>query len=82
MWGGEFVFCVSREFCRRCRVPTFPPPGIDKPHPAVTSAELAQLLPGIEVLEDWRGPEHLGEQSRRVLAFLDRNTPKETRKAA
>jgi pimeloyl-ACP methyl ester carboxylesterase len=82
MWDGEFVYSVSREFCRRCTVPTFLLPGNDKPHPAVTSAELAQLLPGIEVLEDWRGPEHLDEQLRRVLAFLDRHTPMEARKAA
>ena len=46
MWDGEFVFCVSREFCRRCTVPTFLLPGIDKPHPAVTSAELAQAAAG------------------------------------
>ena len=82
MWDGEFVFCVSREFCRRCTVPTFLLPGIDKAHPAVTSAELAKLLPGIEVLTDWRGPEHLDEQLRRVLAFLDRHTPKEARAKA
>jgi hypothetical protein len=82
MWDHEFVFCVSREFCRRCTVPTFLLPGIDKPHPAVTSAELAQLLPGIEVLKDWRGPEHLNDQLRRVLAFLERHTPNETRARA
>jgi predicted DNA-binding transcriptional regulator YafY len=48
----------------------------------VTSDELKQLLPGLEVLENWRGPEHLGEQLRRVLAFLDRHTPKRTQEAA
>jgi pimeloyl-ACP methyl ester carboxylesterase len=82
MWDGEFVYSVSRDFCRRCTVPTFLLPGTDKPHPAATSDELKQLLPGIEVLENWRGPEHLDEQLRRVLAFLDRHTPKQARKAA
>ena len=82
MWGGEFVYSVSRDFCPRCTVPTFLLPGTDKPHPAVTSDELKQLLPGLEVLENWRGPEHLDEQLRRVLAFVDRHTPKEARKAA
>jgi hypothetical protein len=47
MWGGEFVYSVSRDFCRRCTVPTFLLPGTDKPHPAVTSDELKQLLPGL-----------------------------------
>ena len=55
MWDGEFVYSVSRDFCRRCTVPTFLLPGTDKPHPAVTSDELKQLLPGLEVLENWRG---------------------------
>jgi hypothetical protein len=57
-------------------------PGTDKPHPAVTSAEFATLLPGIEVLENRRGPGHLDGQLRRVLAFLDPHTPKEMRAKA
>ncbi len=83
MWDGEFVFCVSRDVraaaarCRRscCRAST-------SRIPAATSAELAKLLPGVEVLTDWRGPEHLDQQLRRVLAFLDRHTPKEARAKA
>ena len=75
MWGGDFVFCVDREFARRCPVPTFLLPGTDIPHPAATSAELAALLPGVEVLQDWRGPAHLEQQKERVLAFLRRHTP-------
>ncbi|MGE4047523.1 MAG: alpha/beta fold hydrolase [Acetobacteraceae bacterium] len=76
MWGRDFVFCVDRDFARNCPVPTMLLPGTDIPHPAATSAELAELLPGVEVVEQWRGPEHLDEQYRRVRAFLDRHTPK------
>jgi pimeloyl-ACP methyl ester carboxylesterase len=75
MWGGDFVFCVDRGFVRRCPVPTFLLPGGDIPHPVATSAELAALLPGVEVLQDWRGPAHLDQQRGRVLAFLRRHTP-------
>lgn len=75
MWGGGFVFSVGRAFARNCPVPTFLLPGTDVPHPAATSAELAALLPGVEVLTDWRGPEHLGEQEVRVVEFLERHTP-------
>jgi hypothetical protein len=82
MWSGEFVFCVSRDFAKRCPVPTFLLPGNDKPHPAATAAELAALLPGVDVLQDWRGPEHLDEQLRRVRTFLDRHTPREARAKA
>ena len=80
MWGGDFVFCVSRDFVRRCTVPTLVLPGNDKPHPTVIGLELADLLPGAEMLRDWKGPAHLDEQRRRVLAFLDKHTPEAARR--
>lgn len=75
MWGGDFVFCVGRDFVRNCPVPTFLLPGTDVPHPAATSAELAELLPGVEVLNDWRRPSFGDQQRDRVVAFLKRHTP-------
>jgi len=33
MFGGEFVFSVSREFVRQCRTPLLVMPGDDPPHP-------------------------------------------------
>jgi pimeloyl-ACP methyl ester carboxylesterase len=76
MWQGDFVFAVDRGFAARCPVPTLLLPGSDIPHPAATSAELARLLPGVEVLEAWRGPEHLAAQEARVVDFLHRHTPR------
>lgn len=76
MWDHDFVFCVDRAFVGTCPVPTFLLPGADIPHPAATSAELATLLPGVEVLQDWRGPTHLETQQSRVLDFLRRHTPR------
>jgi pimeloyl-ACP methyl ester carboxylesterase len=75
MWDPDFVFSVDRAFVRDCPVPTMLLPGTDTPHPAVTSAELAALLPGVEVLTDWRGPAYLDQQRDRVVAFLKRHTP-------
>ncbi|MDN3566059.1 alpha/beta fold hydrolase [Paeniroseomonas aquatica] len=75
MWDHDFVFSVDRGFARRCPVPTFLLPGTDIPHPAATSAELAALLPGVEVVADWRGPDHLAEQEARVVGFLRRHAP-------
>lgn len=75
MWDGDFVFSVDRAFARACPVPTLLLPGTDTPHPAVTSTELAALLPGVEVLEEWRGPAHLAAQEARVVKFLRRHTP-------
>ena len=75
MWSGDFVFCVDRAFAESCPVATMLLPGTDIPHPAVTSAELAALLPGVEVLRDWRGPAHLAAQQAGVLEFLRRHRP-------
>ena len=75
MWGSDFVFCVDRAFARACPVPTMLLPGTDIPHPAATSAELAALLPGVEVVEAWRGPQHLAAQEAAVVDFLRRHTP-------
>jgi pimeloyl-ACP methyl ester carboxylesterase len=75
MWDHDFVFSVDRAFVRNCPVPTMLLPGMDIPHPAVISAELAVLLPGVEVVTDWRGPECLEQQETRVMAFLKGSTP-------
>ncbi|HXQ53293.1 MAG TPA: alpha/beta hydrolase [Stellaceae bacterium] len=75
MWGGEFVFAVSRDFVKRCTTPCLVLPGNDKPHPAVTGLELAEILPKAEMLRDWKGPDHFEAQRRTVLAFLDKHTP-------
>ena len=75
MFGGEFVFSVSREFVRRSPTPLYLQPGTDTPHPARTSEELAQLAPNIEVQTEWRAPTHLAESIRRVREFLTRHTP-------
>ena len=66
---------MSREFEQRCSGPLYLQPGTDQPHPAQTSAEIAQLAPSIEVQKDWRGPTHLDDSIKRVGEFLARNTP-------
>ena len=77
MWHRhDFVFCVDRDFVRTCKTPAILLPGTDIPHPAATSDELERLMPGLEVVRDWRGPEHMEAQRTRVTAFLDRHTPR------
>jgi len=76
MYGGDFVFSVTREFVKACKTPLFLQPGVDKPHPAKTSEEIAALASNIEVQKDWRGPIYLQDSIKRVGAFLERNTPK------
>ena len=76
MWDRDFVFSVSRDFVRQLRTPCLLLPGDDAPHPAVIGAALAELLGNREVLDPWKGPEHLDVQLARVLGFLDMHTPK------
>jgi pimeloyl-ACP methyl ester carboxylesterase len=76
MWGGDFVFSVSRDFVRACTVPCLVLPGDDKPHPTVTGLELALLLPNAEMLRDWKGPTHIEAARRTVLDFLAKHTPR------
>ncbi|MGO8919520.1 MAG: alpha/beta fold hydrolase [Stellaceae bacterium] len=75
LFGGDFVFSVTRDLLRRCRTSLLLQPGSDTPHPAAVSAEIAQLAPDIEVQQRWRGPEHLAESIRRVTDFLQRHRP-------
>lgn len=76
MFGGDFVFSVSREFVRQCRIPMLVMPGDDPPHPKVIGEEIAALAPNVEVLARWKGPEHLQSAIDRVRQFLGRHTPR------
>jgi len=75
MFGGDFVFSVSRDFVRKCPTPLLLQPGSDTPHPAKTSDEIAALAPNLEVQKDWRAPTHLAESIRRVREFVTKHTP-------
>ena len=75
MFGGDFVFSVSREFVRHCKIPMLVMPGDDRPHPKVIGEEIAELAPGSEVLLHWKGPDHLQMAIDRVTQFLERHTP-------
>ncbi|MBV8132390.1 MAG: alpha/beta hydrolase [Alphaproteobacteria bacterium] len=76
MFGGDFVFSVSREFVRQCKTPLLVLPGDDPPHPQVIGEEIIELAPNVEALRQWKGPEHLQTAIERVSAFLDRHTPR------
>jgi pimeloyl-ACP methyl ester carboxylesterase len=76
MFGGDFVFSVTRDFVKACRTPLFLQPGTDKPHPGEISKEIATLAPNVEVQKDWRGPIYLDESIKRVRAFLKRSIPR------
>ena len=80
MFGGDFIFSVTREFVRGCTIPTLLMPGDDVVHPAEVSADLAQA-PKVEILAPWKGLALRGAAMRRVREFLIENEPASARAA-
>lgn len=74
LYGGEFVFSVSRDFVRRCRTPLLVLAGSDLYHPTPISRELAELAPHAELIEGWKEPAALPDVIERVRTFLRAHT--------
>lgn len=73
MYGGDFVFNVSRAFARSCTTPLLILCGSDPYHPTPISQELAQLAPNAELLEGWK--ERIPDTVAKVRAFLHAHSP-------
>lgn len=73
MFGGEFVFSVSRDFVRSCPVPLLVLPGNDRFHPRSVAEEIVQLAPDAELLDGWAGNHEA--TAERVRSFLAAHTP-------
>ena len=76
MYGGDFVFNVSRDFVRSCKTPMLILCGSDDYHPTETSKEIAALGPNSELVENWKTPDLIGATIKRVREFLIAHTPK------
>lgn len=76
MYGGEFLFNVSREFVSRCRPPMLVLLGNDLHHPESSSRELAALAPRATLIEHWKEPEHQPAAKKAVEDFLAAHTPR------
>jgi pimeloyl-ACP methyl ester carboxylesterase len=74
MFGGDFIFSVTREFVRRCTIPMFLMPGNDLVHAANCSDDIAEA-PNVEVLMPWKGLGLRDMAMQRVREFLIRHTP-------
>lgn len=74
MYGGDFVFNVSRDAVRRCRTPLLILAGSDPYHPTPISRELAELAPEAELIEGWKEPSDLPDVIERVRKFLRSRT--------
>jgi pimeloyl-ACP methyl ester carboxylesterase len=76
MYGGDFVFNVTRDFVRRLSTPLLILMGSDDYHPTPTSEEIAKLAPNAQMLRDWKTPDLIAQTVRRVREFLKANTPR------
>jgi len=75
MYGGDFVFNVSRAVVRACSTPLLILAGNDLYHPAAISREIADLAPHAELIEHWKEPERVGAAVEHVRRFLAEHTP-------
>ena len=74
MFGGDFIFSVTREFVRDCEIPMLLMPGNDMVHAANCSDDIAKAR-NVEVLMPWKGVELRDMAMQRVRDFLIRHTP-------
>ncbi|MEE8314074.1 MAG: alpha/beta hydrolase [Myxococcota bacterium] len=75
MYGGDFVFNLSRDFVRSCQTPILILAGADLYHPAQISREIAELAPQAELIERWQEPDAVADTVKRVQSFLVAHTP-------
>src|SRR5690242_862776 len=75
MYGGDFVFNVSRDFVRALTTPLLILCGSDDYHPTPTSEEIARLAPNARMLKEWKSPEAIAKTVETVRQFLKTHTP-------
>jgi pimeloyl-ACP methyl ester carboxylesterase len=70
MYGGDFVFSVTRDFVRACRTPLLVLAGDDLYHPTPIAQEIARLAPNAELVMKWKTPDATPAAVARVREFL------------
>jgi pimeloyl-ACP methyl ester carboxylesterase len=78
MFGGDFLYSVTRDFVAACGVPMLLMPGNDRMHPAATSSDIARLGRA-ELVDPWKGPGHRDAAIASALQFLRDHTPESSR---
>ena len=73
MYGGDFLFNVSREFVQDVQTPLLLLRGNDLYHPQSVSRELAELAPNAQLIEDWKEGDCMSTARDQVLGFLRDN---------
>jgi pimeloyl-ACP methyl ester carboxylesterase len=76
MYGGEFLFTVSRDFVAACKTPLLVLAGNDEYHPMESSRDVAALSPNATFIENWKEPEYNAAAKAALESFLAAHTPR------
>ena len=74
MFGGDFVYNVSREVVSACPTPLLVLMGNDLYHPEAISREIAALAPNATLVEAWKEGPAMAAGREQVLQFLRDNS--------
>ena len=70
MYGGDFLFNVSREFAASVTTPLLVLKGNDIYHPEAISREVAALAANATLIEDWKEGDAVASARHQTIAFL------------
>lgn len=76
LYARGFVYCVDRDFVRSVETPCLVLAGDDEVHPRAISEELSRLIPGCELVTEWKSGAALDGARARVAEFLAQHTPR------
>src|SRR5579864_4104118 len=75
LYAPGFVYWADRDFVKTIKAPCLILAGHDEAHPWPISEELSKLIPGCELVVEWKAEPHLTPAKAAVKAFLAKHTP-------
>jgi len=75
LYAPGFVYCADRDFVKTIKAPCLVLAGNDEAHPWPISEELSKLIPGCELVTEWKTEPALTAAKAKVKEFLAKHTP-------
>jgi pimeloyl-ACP methyl ester carboxylesterase len=76
LYEPGFVYSADRDFVKTIKAPSLVLAGNDEAHPWAISEEVAKLIPGCELIKEWKTEPALTPAKAKVKEFLAKHTPK------
>ena len=76
LYAPGFVYCADRDFVKTIKAPCLVLAGNDEAHPWPISEELSQLIPGCELVKEWKTEPALTAAKAKINELLAKHTPK------